>query len=171
MTALHQDITIEQGADYDHPFFLTDDAGEVDNLTGVAFVMQIRDSFGNPTALLTLSTADGSIAVDVDSGAVRPVIGYAVTAAFLPGQYVYDLKSLETNGRVRRRRQGKVTVSPQVTTIPVPAPAPSPSPAPAPAPSPAPGPSPSPTPAPSPTPYTDAAGNAYTDAAGNPYTS
>ena len=142
MTATTMDITIEQGADYDRPFFLTDDAGEIDNLTGVVFVMQIRNSYGDPTALLTLSSADGSLDVDLDSGTVRPVIGYDVTAAFLPGVYLYDLKSLETNGRVRRRRQGTVTVSPQVTIIPVPAPTPSPSPAPAPSPSPSPSPSP-----------------------------
>ena len=126
MTAKRQDITIEQGADYDRPFTLTDDDGEIDNLTGVAFALQIRASVNDPTALLTLSTADGTIVVDIDTGAVQPRINPSVTAALLPGTYVYDLKALEANGRVRRRRSGFVFVSPQVTTAFIPAP-PSPS--------------------------------------------
>lgn len=152
MSAKRLDITIDQGADFDRPFFLTDDDGEIDNITGMAFVMQIRTSFDDPTALLTLSSDDGSLVVNPNVGTVQPIIGHAVTAAFLPGVYVYDLKALETNGRVRRRRQGTVTVSPQVTIIPVPAPAPSPAPAPAPSPSPAPDPAPAPSPEPDPTP-------------------
>lgn len=149
MSAKLQNITIEQGADYDKPFFLTDDDGEFDNLAGMSFVMQIRSNFDDPTPLLTLSTADGSLVVNLDAGSVQPRIAPSVTAALLAGSYLYDLKALEANGRVRRRRQGYVTVSPQVTTIPAPAPSPWPAPAPAPSPSPAPAPSPSPTPSPS----------------------
>ncbi len=152
MSAKRQDITIEQGADYDRPFFLTDDDGEIDNLTGMSFVMQIKSGYDDPTALLTLTTGDGSLVVNLDAGSVQPRIAPTVTAAFLPGNYLYDLKGQEANGRVRRRRQGTVTVSPQVTIIPTPAPAPAPSPGPDPAPSPSPSPSPSPAPSPAPSP-------------------
>jgi hypothetical protein len=134
MTAKRQDITIEQGADYDKPFFLTDDNGEAENLTGMAFALEIRSSPDDPTALLTLTTAAGTLVADLNTGGVRPVIDSAVTAAFLPGTYVYDLKSLAANGKVRRRRQGNVYVSPQVTLYVFPAPAPSPSPSPSPSP-------------------------------------
>ena len=144
MTAIRQDITIEQGADYDTPFFLRDDGGNPDDLTGRSYVMQVRTSFDAPYALLTLTTDDSSLAVEVSAGLVRPLIPYDATAGMAAGGYVYDLKERTPSGRVRRRRQGAATVTQQVTTA-----AP---------------------PDPTSTPYADARGNAYTDAQGNAYT-
>ena len=143
MSAIRQDITIEQGADYDTPFFLQDDDGSPDDLTGCSFVMQVKLDYDSP-AILTLSSADGSLAIDA-YGVVRPFIGYATTAALYAGTYVYDIRERTPNGRTRRRRQGVITVTRQVTTA-LPGTSPSPSPAPAPAPAPSPSPSPSPAP-------------------------
>ena len=118
MTAVRHDLTVEQGADYDRPILLTDDDGEIDDLTGVAFALQVRLTPDDPTALLTLTSADGTLLVNPVAGSVQPLIGPAATAALLPGTYVYDLKAREADGRVRRRRSGFVFVSPQVTTAP-----------------------------------------------------
>lgn len=132
MNAKHRNICIDQGSDYNTPFFLADDSGAPLNLLGVTAVMQIRRAYDDPEPVLTLTTADGSLSVDGLNGTVTPHIGEDATAALTPGVYVYDLKLLETNGRTVRPRQGYVTVNQQVTTIEPPTPSPSPSPSPAP---------------------------------------
>ena len=114
MSAIRQDITIEQGADYDTPFFLQDDDGSPRDLTGCSFVMQFRYSYDSP-AILTLSSADGTLTVDV-FGVLRPFIGYATTESLYATTLVYDLRERTPNGRVRRCRQGNATVTRQVTT-------------------------------------------------------
>lgn len=167
MTAKRQDITIERGADYDRPFQMLDQGGNPVNLTGCAAAMQIRAAVGFPTALLTLTSAGGTLVIDAVNGFIRPLISEVQTAALLPGRYVYDVKMLDASGRTVRPFEGFVNVVAEVTTVPVPAPAPtptpspSPSPAPAPSPEPAPAPAPAPSPAPAPGPSPEPSGGAF----------
>lgn len=132
MTAKRQDITIEQGADYDKPFLLADDTGEAEDLTGASAYMEFRTSYDDPTALLSLSSGASTLRIDTEDGEIQPLIGPLVTAAFLPGVLVYDLFVVYASGKTRRKRFGKATISPRVTNIPAPSPSPAPSPAPAP---------------------------------------
>lgn len=117
MTAIRQDITIEQGADFDRPFFLTDAAGNPVDITGASAAMQIRVAPGDPTALLTLSTAAGTLLVDGPAGSIAPVIPGRVTDALAAGTYAYDVKMLSAAGVTSRTHQGRASVVAEVTTV------------------------------------------------------
>jgi hypothetical protein len=127
MTATRLDITIDQGADYEQPFFVVDSAGKPVDISGAAAAMQIRTAIGDPTALVTLTTAGGTLTINGPAGTITPSIDAASTTALTPGTYVYDLKMLDTHGLTSRTHQGNVTVTGEVTVIDV-APAPSPTP-------------------------------------------
>lgn len=156
MTAKRQDITIEQGADFDDDFLLPDSM----DLTDLQAAMQIRADYGYPAPLLTLTLQGGGLLLNTAARRIKPVISAATASAFMPGSYVYDLKARELSGRLTRTHQGVATVSPEVTTFDF-APAPAPSPSPAPAPEPEPGPDAN-------THLTDELGNFIEDELGNP---
>lgn len=116
MTAKTQNITIEQGADFDEPFYVTDASGDPEDITGASAAMQIRRAVGDDV-LITLSTDDGTLVIDGDAGTITPAIDEETTSDLTPGLYVYDLKMLTADGHTRRTHQGNVLVSAEVTTI------------------------------------------------------
>jgi hypothetical protein len=116
MTALIKNITIEQGADYQRPFFILDENGDPVDLTGASAAMQISASFGYPPAL-TLTTANGGLVIGGATGTITPMITSTATSALVPGTYLYDVKLVFANGRTVRPYQGNATVSPEVTII------------------------------------------------------
>lgn len=109
MTATRLDITIEQGEDYGTPFTL---AGL--DLTGYSAALQIKPQ-GYPVAVLTLTSADGTLAIDPDAATVTPIIPGATTAALNAGRYSYDLKLRARDGTLTRAYQGDAYVSEEVT--------------------------------------------------------
>lgn len=119
MTATRLDITIEQGADYDGSFAILDHAGDPVDLTGYAAAMQVRLFSVYPTALLTLTSIDGTLLIDAVAGTVTPIIPGSVTAAINPGHYLYDLKLVSPAGRTTRPYQGSAYVSAEVTDTPI----------------------------------------------------
>ena len=127
MTATRIDIVIEQGADFSQVFQVTDPAITTAELTGASGVMQFRTQYGDPTALLTLTTADGSLSIDAANRAITATTGWAVTEALLLGTGVQDIKILTASAKHRRTHQGTFAVSPAVTLAEPPSPSPAPS--------------------------------------------
>src|SRR5689334_13264029 len=102
MPAIKQDITIEQGTDFEDPFVLP--ATSPIDLTGATAVMQVRTSYTDPTALVTLTTDDDTLVLTGKT--ITPLIPAALTSALLPGVYVYDVKLVLASGRTVRPFQG-----------------------------------------------------------------
>ncbi|MDY3551390.1 hypothetical protein R5W24_000466 [Gemmata sp. JC717] len=125
MTAKRLDITIEQGADFVRDFPVAAANGAPFDISGYRAALQVRAAPGAPTALVTLTSDNGGLALV--SGRVRAAIQEAVTADLSPGAYVYDLKLVSPAGFTSRWYEGACTVAPQVTTFDFPAPNPSPS--------------------------------------------
>ncbi len=117
MTATLLDITIEQGADYAGSFPIIAPGGGPQDLTGYAAAMQIKYAPDYPSAILTLTTANGGLLINAQAGTVTPVMAAVVTARIPPSRYVYDLKVVGPSLLTTRAYQGAVHVSPQVTDI------------------------------------------------------
>ena len=130
MTASKVDITFEQGADFQQVFPIIDPSITSAELTGASAVMQFRPQYGDPTAILTLTTADGSLSIDAPSRAITASIAWAFTEALLAGTGVHDIKLQTTSGKHKRTHQGSYCISPAVTLAEPPTPSPGPSPSP-----------------------------------------
>jgi hypothetical protein len=114
--AVVYNVTIDQGADwyldvnYDQP------NGSPVNLTGYTAALQLRSLPEDPTAVLTLTTANGGIAITGATGLVAIHATATQTRAIDDGIYYYDLEITATGtGVVTRLIQGQAAVSPEVT--------------------------------------------------------
>lgn len=114
MTAGYWDITIEQGATFLQSFLIKDGGGDVLDLTGCAASMQIRTALGDPSAILSLTTANGGLLINAPNGTITPVFP---TDGLVPGRYVYDLKLVDSGGESFRLLRGFACVSGEVTTL------------------------------------------------------
>lgn len=112
MTAGIYNLTVEQGATFEQSFLIKDATGATLDLTGCSASMQVRISVGDPTALLSLTTANGGLVMS--AGTITPIFD---PNALTPGYYVYDLKLTDSGGEAFRLLQGSVTVTGAVTTI------------------------------------------------------
>lgn len=121
MTAALLNLTIEQGADFEQVFPITDPEITSQELSGATAVMQFRTQFGDPTAQLTLTTLNGGLVIDGANRAIAASIGWATTEAMLAGTGVCDVKLLTASGKHKRTHQGPFAVSPAVTLAEPPA--------------------------------------------------
>lgn len=113
MTPGKLNLVCPQGATFSKRLQLFDSADAAINLAGYTAAMQARQGYAGKTPLFSLSTAVGGGLTIVDNY-IYITISSAVTAAFKPGEYVYDLEI--TNGGVTDRLlEGKFTVTPEVT--------------------------------------------------------
>lgn len=108
------DFTIFQGATFDRTITWRDGNGQEVNLTGYTARLQVRDRVGGEV-LLDLSTGDG-ITLGGPAGTIALAISAVDTAALRFSQAVYDLELTSAGDEVTRLMQGKVLLSPEVTS-------------------------------------------------------
>ena len=87
--------------------------------------MQFRPQYGDPTAVLTLTTANSSLSVDATTREITATIAWALTEALLAGAGVCDIKVQTASGKHKRTHQGPYCISPAVTLAEPPSPTPS----------------------------------------------
>jgi len=85
------------------------------NLTSYTAELQIRSLPSDPTAVLTLSTANGGIAITALTGTIACHATAAQTTLIDEGTYYYDIEITSVGGIVTRVAQGQVIVSAEVT--------------------------------------------------------
>ena len=85
------------------------------NVTGYSAELQLRSLPSDPTAVLSLSTADGEITVTGASGEFAVHATAAQTTNIDEGTYYYDIEITSGTGIVTRLAQGQVVVTPEVT--------------------------------------------------------
>ena len=116
--AVVYNVEIDQGADwfldvnYDNP------NGTPVNITSYTAALQLRSLPEDPTAVLTLTTANGGIAITGASGLVAIHATATQTRAIDEGTYYYDLEITSPatpTAVVTRLIQGQAVVSPEVT--------------------------------------------------------
>ena len=121
MTAGRYDIYIEQGSKKTIVIeFLNSDNTPI-NLTGFKFRMQMRPYVTSPVVQDELTDDNGRILVEPEIGRIGLDYPSAVTSAYtFVGKNgcssVYDLEWFES-GEAKRKLEGNVTISPEVTKI------------------------------------------------------
>jgi hypothetical protein len=86
------------------------------NLTGYTAALQLRSLPNDPTAALTLTTANGGITITALTGTIAVSATATQTRAIDEGYYYYDLEITQTStGIVTRVAQGQILVSAEIT--------------------------------------------------------
>ncbi len=101
-------LVIDQGSTFSTTISLTNDDGDVIDLTGYDGQSQIRKHYTSITSVpftVTIAPATGQVTLSLTA---------TDTAALASGRYVYDVE-LITGSTISRVLEGIVTVSPEVT--------------------------------------------------------
>lgn len=107
-------LTIEQGATFKRTFFWRDENGNLINLSGYSARMKIKQDPTQTTSIISLTDGAG-ITLGGAAGTIEVLIPDADTTGLVAGFYYYDLE-VDSGAEVTRLLQGKVTVSPEITS-------------------------------------------------------
>lgn len=102
-------LLIDQGASFETTLTLTDDNGDVVNLTNYTGAGQFRKHYTSSSYTsfdVTLGGANGTITLALTANS---------TANVTAGRYVYDVEVTDNSGVITRLFEGIVTITPQVT--------------------------------------------------------
>jgi len=107
--ALKANIVIDQGTSFSTSIDVTDEDGNIVNLTGFTGAAQMRKHY--------TSTAQTAFTVSISAGTGEVTLAMTanVTNNVAPGRYMYDCELTDTAGTVSRLVEGIVTVTPGVT--------------------------------------------------------
>jgi hypothetical protein len=106
--AIKANLVIDQGSSYETVLYITDNFGDVIDLTGYTATAQMRKHY------TSLTSINFTTAVDTDDGAVTLSLSANATANITAGRYVYDVE-ISKSGTVSRIVEGIVTITPNVT--------------------------------------------------------
>ena len=106
-------IIIDQGSTFSTYINLTQDNGDILDLTGYTATGQIRSwySASNYTAFNISLT-------NPEMGNIYLSLSANTTASLSPGRYVYDIDTIDSSNNVTRVVEGILTVTPSVTQLP-----------------------------------------------------
>lgn len=107
--AIKANLIIDQGVDYSTSVTLTNDDGDIINLSGYTAESQIRKTY------TSLSAVDFNVSIAETQGVVSLALSANVSSNLVPGRYVYDVLLTNTQGIKSRIVEGIVTVTPRVT--------------------------------------------------------
>lgn len=107
--ALKANITIDQGTSFATTIDVTDEDGNVIDLTGYTGAAQMRKHYTSTTYYaftVSISAGAGEVTLSMTANATNNVAA---------GRYVYDCELTDGSGTVSRLVEGIVTVTPGVT--------------------------------------------------------
>jgi len=85
------------------------------NLTGYSSRLQVRETYYDTNTIVSLTSGSGGITLGGSAGTIGILISASTTAAFAPGNWVYDLEIESSGGIVDRLIEGNFVVTPEVT--------------------------------------------------------
>ena len=107
--AIKANLIVDQGTDYETVINVTDDDGNIVDLTGYTADAQMRKHYTSVTYYTfttSINIAKGTVALSLTSN----------TSNRIPaGRYVYDCELTDANNKRSRLVEGIVTITPQVT--------------------------------------------------------
>lgn len=109
--AAKANIVIDQGTDFSTTITVTDDAGDVVDLTGYTASGQIRKHYTSNTAY-NFTT---SFSTPRSDGLLTISLGRITTANIASGRYVYDVEITDSANTRSRLVEGIATITPEVT--------------------------------------------------------
>lgn len=107
--ALKANIVIDQGTDFSTSINVTNDDGDIVDLTGYTAAAQMRKHYTSSNShnfTTSISAGQGIVTISMTAN---------TTAAITAGRYVYDCELTSSSNAVTRLVEGVVTVTPQVT--------------------------------------------------------
>ena len=111
MSAGYHHFIIEQGATFGQTLTLKDSSDALVNLTGYTSAeMDLRDNPESSTTTLTLTTANGRIALGGSAGTITLTISASDTASMSVGDGHYDLEIVNAAGAIFRIMEGTFSV-------------------------------------------------------------
>jgi hypothetical protein len=84
------------------------------NITGYTSRLQVRETHYSTETITSLTSGNG-ITLGGSAGTIDILISASATAAFDPGNWVYDLEVQSSNGVVDRLIEGSFIITPEVT--------------------------------------------------------
>lgn len=108
--ATKANIIIDQGATFSTTINLTDQEGELYDLSGYVGTAQMRKHYTSSNAISFSVTLDFP-----EPGAMELSLSAEQTANIAAGRYVYDVELAAPTGVVSRIVEGIVTITPNVT--------------------------------------------------------
>lgn len=108
---VNKDVYINQGTDYIDEILMIATDGSVVDVNNYVFTSELRTSYVTANAIDTFNVT----ATDIANGIVSMILPAANSANIPVGQYVYDIKMLDTANITTRIIQGLVIVTPQAT--------------------------------------------------------
>ena len=107
--ATKANLVIDQGSTFTTDLTMTDDSGNILDLSGYSANSQMRKWYTSTNATATFSTSVNSV-----TGVITLSLTANQTSSITSGRYVYDVE-INDGSVVSRIVEGIVTVTPQVT--------------------------------------------------------
>ena len=108
--AIYSNLIIDQGSAFSSTITVTDNDGNVVNLTNYTYAGKIKKSYDSSTSVsFATPTTPGS------NGQIAITLTDTVTKAMEPGRYVYDVEITSSGGVTTRVVEGQAEVTPGVT--------------------------------------------------------
>lgn len=107
--ATKANITIDQGSTFSTTLNLTDENGDILDLSGYTANSQIRKWYTSTNAI-TFSTS-----INTSAGTIELSLTANQTSTMTAGRYVYDVEITDSSNTISRIVEGIVTVTPEVT--------------------------------------------------------
>ena len=108
--AIVSNLTVDQGTTFSANIDVSDESGNVQNLTGYSVAGQIRKSYDSSSY-----TAFTASVTNAAQGTINISLAPTVTNGMTAGRYVYDVEITSSGGVVTRVLEGQVEVTPGVT--------------------------------------------------------
>lgn len=102
-------LVVDQGSTFETVLTLTEDDGDLVDLTGYTGSAQFRKHYTSSNATsftVTLGGANGTVTLGLSSN---------TTANVVAGRYVYDVELVDSGNIATRLIEGILTITPQVT--------------------------------------------------------
>lgn len=107
--ATKANLFIDQGATFETVLTLTDEDGNILDLSSSNAASQMRKSYSSSLA------AQFSTSINVSAGEITLSLSANQTGNLVAGRYVYDVELTDAANSVTRIVEGIVTINPQVT--------------------------------------------------------
>ncbi len=107
--AIKANLIIDQGADYSTSINLTDDDGNVVDLTQYTANAQIRKTYSSSNAV------NFNVSIAAGAGILTLSLSANQSANMTPGRFVYDVLLVNGSSTKSRIVEGIVTLTPRVT--------------------------------------------------------
>tara|TARA_B110000503_G_scaffold134389_1_gene213297 strand:- start:4991 stop:5323 length:333 start_codon:yes stop_codon:yes gene_type:complete len=108
--AVYANLTIDQGSDFSSTIFVTNNQGDILDLTLYTTRAQIRKTFASTTSIDFIASI-----LNPTEGKIQIKLTNAVSALMKSGRYVYDVEIISDSDIVTRVVEGQVDVTPNVS--------------------------------------------------------